>query len=107
MVDHITDTFDFEIEVIQHGDLVISNINFQTPVESGSPIKFSYDVTNHGGQDTCWGHIVNTNTTPFNEIAGTRWQEIIPSETTKHIEINLPPIASTLHGKIEVGYYTE
>jgi hypothetical protein len=105
MVDHITDTYEFIVEVITHGDLQISNVEFPTPVEPGEPFIVSYDVYNGGGQDTCWGHIVNINNPQQpSEIAGTKWQETIASGATKHCESSLAGTAVDLHARIEVGY---
>lgn len=107
MVDIITDSYDFTVEVIQHGDLAISNVIHPTIVEPGETFMVSYDVTNNGATDTCFGKIMSIGPSEETEIAGTRWQETIPAGTTKNFSPTITGRATNLVARIEVGYYTE
>ena len=101
----ITDTFDFVIKLVQHADLKISNVVYPDKSEPGKPIHISYDVTNQGGQDNCYGKIMDDAT--GYEIQGTRWQKTIGTGIVEKIECDIPPRVNDLHGKIVVGYIKE
>jgi len=106
MVDHVTDTYTFTVEVVQHGDLNISNVEFPSPVEPGEEYIVGYDIINNGGSDTCFGFIGDVDNDNM-EIAGTRWQQSIPSGGEQHFEATITGRPNNLHAKINVGYYTE
>jgi len=111
MTDHITDRYEFTVEVIQHGELAIANVEFPSPVEPGQEFVVAYDIINNGERDTCFGYIgdldnVDEDGNPT-VIANTRWQDTIPAGSEKHVESTITGRATDLHAVILAGYYTE
>jgi len=105
MSEVITDTYEFTVEIIQHGDLVISNVVAPNQVDPGADFTVEYDVTNNGTNDTCFGYIKDIDSD--NEIAGTRWQQGLQSGQTQHFYATITGRATALNAQIVVGYYTE
>lgn len=105
MVDYITDTHNLIITIIQHGNLQISNVVAPSEVFENEEFVISYDVTNNGGTDTCWGHIMDTGQQV--EIPNSKWQQAIPAGELQHFDTTVPGRSEDLHATIEVGYYTE
>jgi len=105
MTDVITDTYLFEVEIKQHADLKVKNVQIPEIVESSTPFTISYQVINNGETDTCWGHIVDKKT--GYEITNSKWQETIQLGETKTFTFEIPGIGDKFTGAIEVGYYRE
>jgi len=99
MVEVITDTKNISISIIQHANCSINNLTYPTEVESGESFDISYDCTNNGATDTCFGKLYDTDTTYDN------WEETIPSGGTvnKVVTFNTG-ITETLEVVLEVGY---
>ena len=102
MADIITDSYSFEVRIIQHGDVVIENLVSPTEVESGANFNISYDAKNTGSEDTCFGRVMDTDTN--SEIVDSYWSEVLGSGTTKNYSVTIPGKDSMHHLTIEVGY---
>jgi hypothetical protein len=100
MADNITDTYNFTITVNTHGNLQISNVVAPAQVWENTPFDITYDATNNGGQDACYGVI----TDGTNPLPGSRWDETIESGATKNCTYTCSGLTSDLNGTIEVGY---
>jgi len=98
-----TDTHEFTISIIIHGDLEILNPVYPTAVESGEEFNIEYDVKNNGNNDTCYGEIVDLGTS--NIMTGSDWQTTINAGSTIHRTYTVSGgITTDLSAKIDVGY---
>ena len=104
MTDHITDTYDLVITIIQHGNVQISNVVAPSQVYSGEDFIISYDATNNSDADDCWGHIMDTG--GGSEIPNSRWEQNLANGGAYHSEVTVPGRDSDLNATIEVGYVT-
>lgn len=59
MADVQTDSQAFTITIKAHADLLISNFSAPTFGWQGESFTVTYDVTNNGGEDTCYGKIMD------------------------------------------------
>ena len=98
----VTDTHEFSISIIQHGDAAISNPTIPAEVESGEDFVIEYDVTNNGVTDTLYGAIKLADGTI---LAGSDWGESIPESEIVHKTFTHPGITAPMMGNIiEVGH---
>jgi len=98
-----TDTFEFTITVIQHANLQITNPVYPTAVESGEDFDISYQITNTGAEDTCYGEIMNIGLGSV--MPGSDWEETIAAGATEtKIYTVSGGITENLNAIIEVGY---
>ena len=100
MTEYITDTYDFIVKIVLHGNLKIRNVLIPETFEPGKSFNIEYDVVNIGGSDVCYGRIMEDQ----NEIYGSRWQGQIDINGTKHIVTTIPARSTDLRAKIVVGY---
>jgi len=104
MVDIAQDSYEFTIELLEHPSLEIQNVVAPSTAYAGDIILVEYDVVNSGGQDTCYGRILNDGEI---EMAGSRWEEVIDAEGTVHKTYEFPmPSGGNFRGVIQVGYKT-
>ena len=97
MVEVITDSKTITITIIQHANCVIENLVYPEYVESGESFDITYDVTNNGETDTCYGKLYDAN----GDID--TWQETIDTGATVSKTVTLS-ITDTFNGTLEVGY---
>jgi len=102
MTDIQQDTYTISIAIIQHSDLAITNVVAPTEVESGEPFDISYDVTNSGAEDSCYGHLWDNGTN--NVVAGSRWEQTIANGETVTKTYTHTGITAPFSGEIQVGY---
>lgn len=101
MTDHITDTHELTITIIQHADITITNVIAPSSVEIGEDFDIEYDANNNGATDTCWGHIMKAGT----ELPGSRWEDTVDANDTKHVVYTVSGgISEDSIFTIEVGY---
>lgn len=101
MTDHMTDIETVTVTVIAHGNLDVTITNAPSQVHVGDPFDIEYDVTNNGGDDTCYGE-ANVDDV---QQSGTRWDESIVAGATvsKTATVTLT-VAGSIEVVIEVGY---
>jgi len=106
MVDHITDTKEFVIQVIHFGNLQISNLIYPTSIQEGDGAQIvSYDVTNIGSLDTVYGRAYDSETQI--EIPNSRWEVDMTNGEVATKTFSIPtPSEDTLGITIVVGYLT-
>ena len=88
MPDVETDRHEFTITIIAHGNLQISNVSVPATGYTDEQIIINYDVTNNGGQDTCFGKVMDGDTVMH------RWDDTINAGATvnrSHI-FNIPQV---------------
>lgn len=101
----VTDTYEFTLTVIEHGDAEISNVVVPLePIYKNEGFDIIYDVTNNGANpDTLWGHIKDEN---GDVLPGTYWEEMLgPAESvTKTYPHPGFPISGSYTLSIEAGH---
>jgi len=102
MTDIVTDTKEFTVTIIQHANVIIKNLTTPTSVESGEDFTITYDATNNGATDSCYGRVVDVDSN--SEIANSYWTESISTGSTKNCSIVIPGKTTQHNLKIEVGY---
>ena len=102
MTDIITDSINIQINILNHGNCVISNVVAPTEVYVGDTFNIEYDCTNNDGSDMCYGRIIKNGTT----VVGSRWdQELSEGESITNVTpIVAPSTSGTVTFTIEVGY---
>jgi len=79
MTDIETDTKTFSITIMEHPNVEILNFNAPTVGWIGEDFSVTYDAKNNGGEDTCFGVIIDETTQQELD----RWEETIVAGGTK------------------------
>ena len=79
MTDIMTDSESFTIEIRAHGNITIENFSAPAVGWNGEDFIITYDAVNGGGQDTCYGKVIDDAT---GTVLG-RWDDTITEGSTR------------------------
>lgn len=100
MVDIQTDSRTITVEIREHANLVIQNLDVPSFSYMGNDFVIEYDVLNQGGEELCYCKVLDEDGNQLD-----RWENTIVSGDTQHIQhtINIPN-AGNITLVIDVGY---
>ena len=102
LMDHMTDEKKITISIIEHGELLVSDIIYPRKVEKHQLFQIAYDCTNTGETDKCYGQILVND----NLVGETRWDETIEKGFTRPCIATIQGIGEHTEFIIDVGYST-
>lgn len=103
--EEIDDTQTFTVAVtppVEEGSGRVENLSFPVQVPANEPFDIEYDCRNVGATDTMWGHMLDRDTGI--EVVGSRWEEEIVADGTKHVITHFDGITADFNGRVEVGH---